>query len=103
MFLGVGEGCEDEFARAGFVSGEQRDAEDDAGLHDVSLSVTSDGGLVGEPGRGDGCFGLPGGEFDLGPDPAAPNGRPPATVGLGGPDGQTASRGDAAEGEVVGG
>ncbi|MFD2466748.1 hypothetical protein [Amycolatopsis silviterrae] len=103
MFFGVGEGCEDEFARAWFSGAEQGDAEDDAGLDDVSLSVTGDGGLVGEAGRSDGGFGLSGGEFDLGTDPAAPDGRPPAPVGLGSPDGQAASGGDAAEGEVVGG
>ncbi|WP_246369039.1 hypothetical protein [Amycolatopsis echigonensis] len=69
----------------------------------MSPSVPGDGGLVGESGRGDGRFGLAVGEFDLGSDPAAANGRPPTPVGLSGPDGQTAGGGDTAEGEVVGG
>ncbi|MGW7531948.1 hypothetical protein [Amycolatopsis sp. NPDC054798] len=65
--------------------------------------MTTDGGLVGEAGRSDGRFGLTVGEFDLGTHPAAPDGRPPATVGLSGADSQAAGGGDPAQGEVVGG
>ncbi len=67
----------------------------------MPLRLVGDGGVVRQPSGLDGRFGPSGGELDLGPDPAAPDGGAPSPVDLRRPGREPPGSGEAADGEVV--